>query len=70
MDFGLTERPILVFKITSFGRFPGNAGVESMRASLEVNPKLMKAFGYIGLLIKVGTAISEVSVHSKFLPTA
>ncbi|KAJ7488773.1 hypothetical protein B0H11DRAFT_1912920 [Mycena galericulata] len=29
------------------------------RASLEVNPKLVKAFGYISLLIKVGTAISE-----------
>jgi hypothetical protein len=47
MDSGLTKVPILVFKLTVFDRFTNNTDVESMRASLEVNPKLIKAFGNI-----------------------
>ncbi|KAJ7862119.1 WD40-repeat-containing domain protein [Mycena olivaceomarginata] len=65
VDSELTEEPILFFKITAFGRFADNTNVESMRARLEVNPKMIKAFGYIGLLIKVGTAISELNPIAK-----
>ena len=60
----LVENPILVLKIAISDRFTDNAKVESIRSSLEINSKLIRAFGYISLLVKIGTAISEVSVHS------
>lgn len=60
MDSGVTVEPILVFKITAADLFRNSANFESIRASLQVNPKLTKAFGRISLLIKVGTAIAEV----------
>ncbi|KAJ7899506.1 hypothetical protein B0H14DRAFT_3852819 [Mycena olivaceomarginata] len=61
----MTERPTLVFKITASSRFTDSADVSAMRTSLDVNPKLIKAFGYIGLLIEVGTAISELNPIAK-----
>ena len=60
----LEENPILVLRITISDRFTDNAKVESIQSSLEINPKLIRAFGYINLLVKIGTAISEVSVRS------
>jgi hypothetical protein len=60
----LVENPILVLKIAISDRFTDNAKVESIQSSLEINHKLIRAFGYISLLVKIGTAISEVSVHS------
>ena len=60
----LEENPILVLKITISNRFTDNAKVKSIKSSLEINSKLIKAFGYIDLLVKIGTAISGVSVHS------
>ena len=68
MDSQLKTIPILVFKITTSNRFTDNANAESMRPSLEINPRLVKAFGYISLLVKIGTAISEVSTHSQHGP--
>ena len=47
-----------------------NTDFESTRASLEINSKLIKAFGYISRLIKIGVAISEVRVPSGLLRTA
>jgi hypothetical protein len=61
---GLVENPILVLKITISDRFTDNAKVESIQSSLEINSKLIRVFGYVSLLVKIGTAISEVSVHS------
>jgi len=58
------EKPILVLKITISDRFTDKAQVESIQSSLKINSKLIRAFGYINLLVKIGTAISEVSVHS------
>jgi hypothetical protein len=60
----LEENPILVLRIAISDRFTDNAKVESIQSSLEINSKLIKAFGYISLLVKIGTAISGVSVHS------
>ena len=60
----LEKNPTLVVKITIPDRFTDNVNVESVRSSLEINPKLIRAFGYINILVKIGTAISEVSVHS------
>ena len=65
MDSQLKTIPILVFKITTSNRFADNANAESMRPSLEINPRLIKAFGYISLLVKIGTAISGVSALSQ-----
>ena len=61
---GLVKNPILVLKIAISDRFTDNAKVESIRSSLEINSKLIRAFGYVRLIVKIGTAISEVSVHS------
>lgn len=68
MDYQLETSPILVLKITTSDRFMDVAYAESMRTSLEINPRLTRAFGYISLLVKVGTVISEVSAHSKYGP--
>ncbi|KAJ7728304.1 hypothetical protein B0H14DRAFT_3618605 [Mycena olivaceomarginata] len=68
VESGLIKRPVLVFKIATSSRFTDNTNVDAMRASLDVNPKLIKAFGYISLLIEVGTAISEVGVPLNCLP--
>ena len=68
MDSQLKEIPILVFKIITKDQFMDNTNAESMRKSLEINPRLIKAFGYISLLVKIGTAISEVSAHSQYGP--
>ncbi|KAJ7789990.1 hypothetical protein B0H13DRAFT_2521561 [Mycena leptocephala] len=65
VESGLIERPVLVFKIAASSRFTDNSNVNAMRASLDVNPKLIKAFGYISLLIEVGTAISELNPIAK-----
>ncbi|KAF7358377.1 WD40 repeat-like protein [Mycena venus] len=62
---GVTEGPILVFKIAAFDRFADNSDFQSIRASLELNSKLTKAFGYISLLIKVGVAISGLNPVAK-----
>lgn len=69
-EFGLQERPVLVFKVTASDRFNGSTRLESMKASLEVNPRLTKAFGYVKRLIKVGTALSEVSGQLNLSPPA
>ena len=68
MDSQLETNPILVLKITTSDRFVDIANAESMRTSLEINPKLTRAFGYIKLLVEIGTAISEVSAHSQYGP--
>jgi hypothetical protein len=60
----LEENPILVLRIAISDRFTDNAKVESIQSSLEINSKLIRTFGYISLLVKIGTAISEVSVNS------
>ncbi|KAJ6542377.1 WD40 repeat-like protein [Mycena vulgaris] len=57
--------PILIFQITASSRFTDSSNVDAMRASLDINPKVIKAFGYIGLLIEVGTAISELNPIAK-----
>ncbi|KAJ7211860.1 hypothetical protein C8J57DRAFT_1256646 [Mycena rebaudengoi] len=44
VESGLRESPVLVFKITVSNRFTDNSDVTAMRASLDVNPKLIKAF--------------------------
>ncbi|KAJ7460497.1 hypothetical protein B0H11DRAFT_2198967 [Mycena galericulata] len=59
VESGLLQRPVLVFEVAASSRFTHSTDVDVMRASLDVNPKLIKAFGYISLLIEVGTAISE-----------
>jgi hypothetical protein len=59
----VTENTVLVFLITVSDRFNATH-MESMRASLEVHPKLTKAIGCINFVIKVGMAISEVNPHS------
>jgi hypothetical protein len=61
MDSQLNKIPILVLKITISDRFTDIANADSMRTSLEVNPRLTRVFGYISLLIKIGTAVSGVS---------
>ena len=66
MDSQLETIPTLVLKITTSERFTDIANPESMRISLEINPRLIKAFGYVNLLVKIGTAISEVSAHSQY----
>ena len=63
-SYPLEQNPILVLRINISDRFTDNAKIESVRSSLEINPKLIRAFGYINLLVKIGSAISEVSVHS------
>ena len=68
MDSQLETIPILVLKITTTDRFTDIANAESMQTSLEINSRLVKAFGYISLLVKIGTAISEVSTHSQYGP--
>jgi hypothetical protein len=66
-DSQLETNPILVLKITTSDRFMDIANTtESMRTSLDINPRLTRALGYISLLVKIGTAISEVSVHSQY----
>ncbi|KAJ6456305.1 hypothetical protein DFH09DRAFT_1505558 [Mycena vulgaris] len=57
--------PILIFQITASSRFTDSSNVDAMRASLDINPKVIKAFGYIGLLIEVGTMISELNPIAK-----
>ena len=66
MDSQLETAPILVLKITTSERFTDIADAESMRTSLEINPRLTSAFGCISLLVKIGSVISEVSVHSQY----
>ena len=66
MDSQLKEIPILVFKIITKDQFTDNTNAESMRKSLEINPRLIKAFGYISLLVKIGSVISGVSAHSQY----
>ena len=68
MDSRLEKTPILVLKITTSSRFLDAANAESMRKSLEINPTLTKAFGYISLLVQIGSVISEVSAHSQYDP--
>ena len=63
-DSQLEKTPILFLKITTSDRFTDIASDESMRISLEINPRLTRAFGYISLLVKIGSAIAEVSAHS------
>ena len=67
MDSQLETNPIFVLKITTSDRFrTDTANAESMRTSLEINPRLTRAFGYISLLVKIGTAISVVSAHLQY----
>ena len=61
VNYGSIERPSVVFQISASDRFVGSTGIGSVQPSLEVDPRLTKAFGYIQRLIKVGTALSEVS---------
>ena len=68
MESQLETTPILVLKITTKDRFTDIVRAESMRSSLEINPRVTRAFGYISLLIKIGTAISGVSAHSQYGP--
>ncbi|KAJ7871989.1 hypothetical protein B0H14DRAFT_3439202 [Mycena olivaceomarginata] len=60
----VTENTVLVFLITVSDRFNATH-MESMRASLEVHPKLTKAIGCINFVIKVGMAISELNPIAK-----
>ncbi|KAJ7439533.1 hypothetical protein B0H11DRAFT_1883930 [Mycena galericulata] len=60
----VTENTVLVFLITVSDRFDATH-MESMRASLEVHPKLTKAIGCINFVIKVGMAISELNPIAK-----
>ena len=68
MESQLETTPILVLKITTSDRFTDMANAESMRTSLEINPRLTRAFGYISLFVKIGSAISVVSAHSQYGP--
>ena len=68
MDSQLKTIPILVFKITTSDRFTDIANAKSMQTSLEINRKLVTAFRYISLLVKIGSAISEVSTPSQYGP--
>lgn len=61
-NYSSIERPSVFFQISSSDSFVGSIGIGSVQTSLEVDPRLTKAFGYIQRLIKVGTALSEVSV--------
>ena len=63
MDSELESIPILVLKISTSDRFTDDANLKSLRTSLEINPRVTKAFGNISLLVKIGSAISGVSVH-------
>ena len=68
MDSQLKTIPILILKIATSDRFKDMANTESMRTSLEINPRLIRAFGNISLLVKIGSAISGVSAHSQYGP--
>ncbi|KAJ7744551.1 WD40-repeat-containing domain protein [Mycena olivaceomarginata] len=65
VESGVTEESILRFKITASDRFKDELDIESMRKSLELNSKLVQAFGYISLLVKVGLAIAELNEIAK-----
>jgi hypothetical protein len=68
MDSRLEMMPILVFKITTKDRFTDMASAESMRTSLEINPRLIRAFGYISLVVEIGSAIAVVSRAFELIP--
>ncbi|KAL0960845.1 hypothetical protein HGRIS_005861 [Hohenbuehelia grisea] len=56
----------VVLKISSSARYRSNpAVVESTKASLEVNPKLVKSIGSINTLIKIGAAVAELNPIAK-----
>ncbi|KAL0960878.1 hypothetical protein HGRIS_005892 [Hohenbuehelia grisea] len=56
----------IVLRISNSARYSSDPGaIESMKSSLEVNPKLIKSIGSISTLLEFGSAVAELNPIAK-----